>query len=376
MAAYRPRPVFQLKKDPDHPEGSKVGSVNCDPTAAATLVDFVTCGNRRTTGAAIRELTGDFVEGTTIGQVARAVAMGFHLDLDVNSAKFIRVIEALEAGRGVSLCGSAIATHGTEFQPSETFVGNHQWALTDIRQRADGTREILVYDPLADGRRPNIDRAPSWIPAEIVRAFAWNLDLRSKAEIHANKPRRPLGLGRATYAVTEVNRCVVAAGVAGAAGLVPGVQLRPGAVSVGGAVGRELEVGVPVGRVRERPRTTSDIVGRKREGDTFRAFQKIRGQRVAGSHVWFGDRLGSRWMHSSLFKLPVALPGGFAAAPQDPQDLLQPGDDPEAVGLPDGVETPDADDEILEGVEEAVDELMLDEVPAALDPQDPDAPDA
>ncbi len=371
MAAYRPRPVFQLKKDPDHPKGSTTYKVNCDPTAAATLVDFVTCGERRTTGAAIRELTNDFEEGTSIGQVARAVAKGFHIDLDVNSSTFPHVVHALEAGRGVSLCGSSIATHGTEFQGSETFTGNHQWALTDIRKRADGTTEILVYDPLADGRRKHIDRAPSWIPIDLVRSFAGNLDLRSKAEIKANKPRRPLGIGRATYAVTEVNRCAADAG-AGAPALaamatLPAVQLRQGAVPVGGADGRELEVAVPVGRVRERPSTMADIVGRKQEGDAFLAFQKIRGQRVAGSHVWFGDRLGSRWMHRSLFKFPASPGGGFAAAPGDPQDLEMPGDDPETIGLPDGVEIPDADDEILEGVEDEVDEPILDEVPAELD---------
>jgi len=72
-------------------------------------------------------------------------------------------------------------------------------------------------------------------------------------------------------------------------------------------------------------------------------------------------------MHRSLFKFPASPGGGFAAAPGDPQDLEMPGDDPETIGLPDGVEIPDADDEILEGVEDEVDEPILDEVPAELD---------
>ena len=382
MAAYRPKPVFQLKKDPAHREGSKLSGVNCDPTAAATLVDFVTCGRRTATGAQVRELTGDTAGGTTLRQVARAVAKGFGIDFDVNTTRFTRVVEALDDGRGVSLCGSSVATHGTPFQASETFTGNHQWALTDIRSRADGTREILVYDPLADGRRPGIDRAPSWIPVDVVREFAGMLDFRSEAEVAAHAPRRPLGIGRATYAVTEVNRC--AAGhpppVTGAAPA-PDVQLRPGAVRVGGADGRVLRVDVAVGRVRARPRTTSAIVGRKYDGDTFRAFQKVRGQRVAGTRVWFGDRSGSRWMHASLFDLhPAGHPGGFAAGggdpadPADPPDLEQPGDDPESVDLPDGVEEPDPDDELVEAPEDTVDEAPLDEVPADLDPDDPDAP--
>ena len=47
MALYRPRPVFQLRADADHPAGSKLRSKNCDPSAAATLVDYVTCGRRK-----------------------------------------------------------------------------------------------------------------------------------------------------------------------------------------------------------------------------------------------------------------------------------------------------------------------------------------
>jgi hypothetical protein len=343
--AYRPRPVFQLRRDPEFPRASKLGGANCNPSAAATLIDFATCGRKRPTGAAIRELTGDTEGGTWLGDVVRAVRRGYRVDMDLNTGPFERVVRALEAGRGVSLCGSSIATLGTEFQASESFDGNHQIALTDIRRRPDGTREILVFDPLADGRRARIARSPMWVPARLIREFAGRLDLRSEQERRANKPREPLGIGRATYAVTEACEC---GAEPAAQGDPVTVRLRPGARRAGGADGRTLELAVPVGRVRELPRTTADIVGRKRAGDTFLAFQRIRGQRVDGSFLWFGDRMGSRWMHSSLFALGEA------------GELDEPGDDSESVGLPEGHEGHDADDDVLEGLSDTVDEPLWD----------------
>jgi hypothetical protein len=353
-AAYRPRPVFQLKRDPDHPKASKLGGSNCNPSAAAILIDFATCGHRRTTGAAVRDLTDDFDGGMWLGDVAKAVRRGFRVDMDLNTGRFERVLRALEAGRGVSLCGSSIVTLHTKFQASETFDGNHQVALTDIRKLPDGTREILVFDPLADGRRAAIARAPMWMPVDLVREFAGRLDLRSEQERAAGRPREPLGIGRATYAVTEAPRCPAepddgpAADQPGPAKEPPPVRLRLGAKRAGGPDGRELAVAVPVGRVRERPRTTSEIVGRKREGESFLAFQRIRGQRVAGSRLWFGDRHGSRWMHSSLFELGEA------------GEIDEPGEDPGSAGLPPGNESQDASDLVVEGLEDVIGEDLWD----------------
>ena len=346
---FRPRPVFQLKRDPKHPIGSRLGGVNCNPSAGATLVDFVTCGAKRTTGAAVRELTKDNEGGTVLSTVVAALRRGFAIDIDIDTASFDRVVKALNSGRGVTLCGSSIVTRGTRFQASEKFDGNHQWALTDTRKGEGGRLEILVFDPLADGRRRGIATSPMWIPANIVRDFAGRLDLRSKAEKAAKRPRRPLGVGRATYGLTEVVAC------AGKAVPVPRVRLRPGASLMNGQAGRDRVVRVAVARIRERPTTTSDIAGRKRAGDTFRAFQRIKGQRVAGDQIWLGDRTGERWMHTSLFRAlaQVAGPG-----------LDQVGEDPEAVATPDAADDLGADDEVLEGAEDAVDEEVVDEVAA------------
>jgi hypothetical protein len=295
-ARYRPKPVFQLRRDPAHPTGSSLRSKNCNPAAGATLVDYVTCGARTTTGAAVRELTGDTVKGTSLRQVANAIDRGFGVELDLNSSSFARVVTALKAGRGVSLCGSSRVTRGTRWQASETFDGNHQWALTDIRQRDGREAELLVFDPLADGRRRKIARSPMWIPVSVVREFAGRLDLRSQEEIDARKPRRPLGLGKATYGVTAAVACSAGAHVTG-----PAVR-HAGAKLINGHTGRDFVVKVPVGRVRARPTTRSPIVSRKRSGQIFHVHQQIDGQPVGGSPVWFGDRLGRRWMHASLLR--------------------------------------------------------------------------
>ena len=354
---YRPRAVFQLKRDPAHPKGSKVGGSNCNPSAAATLVDFVTCGKRRTTGAAVRELTGDFEGGTWLGDVIKAVRRGYDVDIDINTGSFDRVIKALTSRKGVTLCGSSIATRGTRHQASETFDGNHQWALTDIRHNDSGKYEILVFDPLADGRGNRIAKSPMWIGADTVRKFAGNLDLRSKAEKDAKKPRRPLGVGRATYGVTERVDCGPKPAAAKPS---TSVKLRSGASLVNGQVGKERIVGVPSARIRETPTTSSDVVGRKLAGETFRAFQRIRGQRVAGDPIWYGDREGDRWMHRTLFK---ALTDEAAEPP--PESV---GEDAEAVATPDATDDQGAEDEVLVGTEDEVDEEVVDEIAAESEP--------
>ena len=296
MARYRPRPVFQLRPDAAHANGSELRSKNCNPSAAATLVDYVSCGKRRTTGAAVRELTGDTREGITLRQVASALERGFGVELDVNTASFASVIVALRAGRGVSLCGSSNATRGTRWQASETFAGNHQWALTDIRFEAGRPTDILVFDPLADGRRSTIAKSPMWIPVSVVRKFASGLDLRSREEIAAKRPRRPLGQGRATYAVTDAVACMHAGPAPGA------VKLRRLASRVNGGAGTSMVVVVSVARVRAAPSTRAPILGRKRLGQVFRVHQRIKSQQVAGNPIWFGDGSGARWIHSSLLR--------------------------------------------------------------------------
>lgn len=297
MAHREPKPIFQLTKDSKHPEGTKLAGINCNPTSGALLVDLVTCGRKRPSGAAVRERclepdgTMDKKGGTHNSQVAAAMWSGWRVKLYVDNGTWKDVARALMDGCGVSLSGSAVATHGTKYQARAGFSDNHQWAVTDIRQR-NGKWEVRVFDPLADGKEGVT--APFWMPAPLAARFAASLDGRTQAERNAHKPVEPLGKNRAIYGKTDPIRCDDRV-------TTPPAH-RSAAVPVGGADGRDMVVKVDVGRVRKGPSTQTAIVARKSRGQHFLVSQRIDGQKVGGSRIWFGDDTGHRWMHSSLLK--------------------------------------------------------------------------
>jgi hypothetical protein len=238
----------------------------------------------------------DKVGGTNNKEVARALAKGFGVDLDLHSGSFKDVVAALREGRGVSLSGSSVATMGIkEFDAQHGFDGNHQWALVGIEDHP-GEPIITVIDPLADGRR-GLARSPLRMPLSIVREFAGMLDFRTEQEIREKRPRKPLGIGKAVYATTEVVRCKGPGAAAPAA-----VVLGHKAALVNGHEGTLKTIRANVGRIRSAPSTGAPIVGRKVRGTVFRACQTVSGQEADGGGLWFGDRDGKRWMHSSLFE--------------------------------------------------------------------------
>jgi hypothetical protein len=297
MGHREPKPIFQLTTDSKHPAGSALANVNCNPAACATLIDLVTCGRKRPSAAAVRELCKepngkmDKTGGTHNSEVAAAMWAGWRVKLYVDNGTWKDVVHALMDGCGVSLAGSAVATHGTKYQARAGFSDNHQWAITDIRQR-NGKWEVRVFDPLADGKERV--KAPFWMPTPLAAKFAASLDLRSQADRQAHKPVEPLGRNKANYGKTDPIRCDDRAATPPAH--------RVAAVPVGGADGRVMVVKVDVGRVRKGPSTRTAIVARKVRGQHFLVGQRIEGQKVGGSRVWFGDDSGHRWMHSSLLK--------------------------------------------------------------------------
>jgi hypothetical protein len=56
--------------------------------------------------------------------------------------------------------------------------------------------------------------------------------------------------------------------------------------------------------VRTKPTTQGDTHHHYAEaGDTFHAYQKTTtGESVHGSKVWYGNRDGDRWVHSSVVR--------------------------------------------------------------------------
>jgi len=187
MTAYRPRFVKQL-------DGSAYAGSNCTAAAGAMALDRQTLGAQRTTGARIRQLTGDTIGGLNQRQVANAIYAGWHQTLDVEtplstSVAFVK----MDAGMGLMIAGQEGATHGTKWQGSETFTGNHQWYVNERRRNSQvaGGYEHLVYDPLADGRRAGIATSPFWVPENMVLDFARRLNI----SLTPDSTYVPLGYG-------------------------------------------------------------------------------------------------------------------------------------------------------------------------------------
>lgn len=273
MTAYRPKFVKQL-------DGSKYAGLNCTCAAGAMALDRETLGKKTSTGAIIRNWTGDTVGGTRQQQVADAIERAYNVELDVVTPIAINTAMArLDKGEGMMLAGQEGATHGTKWQASETFTGNHQWYINE-RRKTSTSHEHLVYDPLADGRRAGIAQSPFWIPESYVLDFAKRLD------VDGNGHRLGPGLFYAVFTHdTE-----------------PHLVLRYGGV----AIGRSAKtIKVPTGQranVRTGPATTYKIAYTLANGRTFIAYQVTNaGQSLNGSRTWYGNIDGTRWTHASSF---------------------------------------------------------------------------
>ena len=277
VTAYRPKFVKQL-------DGSKYAGLNCTCAAGAMALDRDTLGHKTSTGAIIRNWTGDTVGGTRQVQVADAIERAYGVELDVETPILTAdALRRLDAGQGMMLAGQSAATRGTKWQASETFTGNHQWYDNERRKNSSvaGGYEHLIYDPLADGRRAGIAQSPMWIPENVVLDFARRLDIDGLGT--------RLGYGR-FYAVfthdTEPHLVLRYGGTA----------LKPPQVKT---------IHVPAGHkanVRRRPTTEAAIVNRKANGSTFTAYQVTKtGQSLGGSRTWYGNIDGSRWLHVTSF---------------------------------------------------------------------------
>lgn len=83
----------------------------------------------------------------------------------------------------------------------------------------------------------------------------------------------------------------------------PAPALRHGARALAHPIAKKIRV--RRGRranVRGAPARSARILNRKPRGTTFGAWQVTdHGAEIAGSRRWFGNRLGTRWVHSSAF---------------------------------------------------------------------------
>lgn len=130
-----------------------------------------------------------------------------------------------------------------------------------------------------------------WIDDPICKTGRWELE--RVLEAYATKYNPSVSWGAFTTPVPQV---VVAPPA-------PTVTLRYGARKLARPVSRRIRV--PAGRkanVRTAPRTTAKIVVRLANGQRFTCYQVTdKGQALAGSRRWYGNRSGTRWLHTTAF---------------------------------------------------------------------------
>ena len=256
--------------------GSRDSTRNCTMAAGASALYRVTNGRKLVTAQKLRDLTGDHVGGNTLDQLRGALAKLGHGD-DFGAVRRGLAIGTLyaylRAGRGAVVQGSSIATRGTRWQGSTTFTGNHAWYVSrgvDF-DSAGRPAYLIVFDPLADGRRAGIAKSPLKLPRNLFEKFLAYLDFGTER----------LGYGQAYALVTKVT------------------TTHRHATSGGVYVRMKISV-KPGYNVRSRP---GGKVLRKTKAEAFDVWQKLStGPSVGGSRVWYGDHSGTRWVHASARK--------------------------------------------------------------------------
>jgi hypothetical protein len=258
------------------------GWTNCTAFVAAMGAEFD--AGVRLTGTEVRAESNEPVPdaaspGLNLRQVKKVLRThGVKLDV-ATPIDFDDLDEVRRAGHAVALQLSYRPIRKTEFSGDPTFEGGHV-----VLWLPNGD----VFDPLDDGRRKGIARAPVRIPTELLRRAAGKLVLNRKGRI--------VGVGSAYAGIFPT---VHAAG----GGAPSGVVLAFGATA--DQTG-EYRVVVATALVRSSPAGVPDqanVVDRKPRGLRVKVVGTTQGQRVGGSRVWHQvNRAGTRFMHSSVIK--------------------------------------------------------------------------
>jgi len=254
-------------------EGKTVlaGWANCTAFVAAMGAQFDSGVDL--TGTDVRKESTEpvpdrFSPGLNLGQVATVLkSHGVEMDVE-RKIPFDEVDDLREAGHAIALQLIYRPIQHTIFSGDPTFGAGHIVLWTP-----DG----LVYDPLDDGRRPGIARAPVRIPTPL---------LREAAGLLAGPGRAFAGVFRTRHPVAAKPQPTLA------------FDAKPPQHD-------EFRVVVPVALVRSTPGGVpgkQNVVDRKRRGGIVTVFGTTnRGQKVGGSRVWHQvDRAGHRFMHSSV----------------------------------------------------------------------------
>lgn len=90
------------------------------------------------------------------------------------------------SGRGAVLQIDYGVIAPTKYDASPGFTGLHAVYVNE-RRRSDG--RYLVYDPLADNRRPGIPKGPQWWPADLLRRAALAVPGNAAGTVNASFTR-------------------------------------------------------------------------------------------------------------------------------------------------------------------------------------------
>ena len=148
--------------------GTPLGHVNCNMAAAAVTADRATLGAVNVSADAMRTASGDKLGGTTLQGAATALAAyGVHLNIHPPQDRetLDDLWDHITNGNGVILDGDYdVVPNNLSGQPA--FDGTHAVYLQYAGMHT------MVWDSLADGRRPGIPQSPIVWPRHIIDRFA------------------------------------------------------------------------------------------------------------------------------------------------------------------------------------------------------------
>jgi len=184
------RPTFRKQGD-----GSRCQWTNCGPASYAMAadrhrrgVDPRTSHGWKPTPPEIRNyVTPHSCGATNLNQLDVATTHMYLVNMDVRyGIPWSSFQSLIISGRGavVQILYRVIAP--TRLDGSPGFTGNHAIYVNE-RRASDGA--YLVYDPLADGRRPGIPKGPQWWPASLLKAAAYAMPGTASGTVNASFTR-------------------------------------------------------------------------------------------------------------------------------------------------------------------------------------------
>lgn len=168
-------PTFQ----PQNPaiSGYPLGWASCTAFSAAMQIDSATKGAKKPTGGQVRTFTGDTVGGLNLAQVDAVATDHYGVNLDVRyNYPWSEFIARVKAGETAQLQGGYGPIADSVFDAGNGFRGNHDIFVA--------SPALIVMDPLADGRFPNVYKYHGQAyPEDLLKRFAGKLDLNGMGDL-------------------------------------------------------------------------------------------------------------------------------------------------------------------------------------------------